>query len=341
MLTSYSSVVQKKPFLCCSWTFSEHPRLFHTYTKINKQTNPSCLEYRDLDSQRRKGTKEGTGSRRHREIKRRISSSLGNGSEVARSQHGGLHSGGLSRGLWKDNTAQNWTVHGARIYSWLDPLSLTLVGASASVLITKPRSCCHHSSHPSTSEKSSPILVTLAVPRAVQTPQRPPSTLTHGGQCRSNTCSEGASIILTWLILSLLMTFTAKFFVLSWFTFCLILVALDLLPLLPAALVSVFAVFLVLVALGTNLVISHMLGKEIGLPLWMPLPVEGNQSKCLCWKGSKRSFSPIPSFHRWEDRSLERLPDGDRARSKAQVFSLLGQCTDYRLYWGGDGGGRI
>ena len=160
MLTSYSSVVQKKTFLCCR-TFSEHPRLFHTYTKINKQANPSCLEYHDLDSQRRKGTKEGTGSQRHREIKRSISSSLGNGSEVARGQHGGLHSGGLSRGLWKDNTARNWTARGARIYSWLDPLSLTLVGASASVLITKPRSCHHHSSHPSTSEKSSPILVIL------------------------------------------------------------------------------------------------------------------------------------------------------------------------------------
>lgn len=105
------------------------------------------------------------------------------------------------------------------------------------------------------------------------------------------------------------MTFTANFFVLFWFTFCLIPVALDLLPLLLAALVSVFAVFLFLIALGTNLFISHMLGKEIGLPLWMPLPVEGNQSKCLCWKGSKRSFSSIPSFHRWGDRGLERLPD--------------------------------
>lgn len=110
---------------------------------------------------------------------------------MARSQHGGLFSGGLIRGLWKEKTAWNWIVGGARAYCWLDSWSLNLV----SVLITKLRSCHHHSSHPISSENSSPspFWSPWAVPHEMQTPQSPLSILTYSKQCQSNTGWEGAS----------------------------------------------------------------------------------------------------------------------------------------------------
>lgn len=45
----------EKTFLYCFCSFSEHLSLFHT------QKKQSCLENYDVDSQGRKGAKEGTG----------------------------------------------------------------------------------------------------------------------------------------------------------------------------------------------------------------------------------------------------------------------------------------
>lgn len=140
-----------------------------------------------------------------------------------------------------------------------------------------------------------------AVPRELQTPQSPLSILTHSKQCQSNTGWEGASSFL--LDSSCLCSWP------SLKIFCLVLVhvrplslTLDLLSsLLSAALVSVLTVYLFLVVLGTNLVISQVPGKETSL-LW----------DCLLLLRGTRASVParrdlLAQFHHLKDEETEFL----------------------------------
>lgn len=97
MLTSYSPMVQKKIFLYYSCSFF----FFSLFQPLNRN---KWAPFRVLRSSlpRRKGARRQKG----RELKREFLHCLGSGSKVARSQHGGSHSGGL---LWESLTGHDGT----------------------------------------------------------------------------------------------------------------------------------------------------------------------------------------------------------------------------------------
>ena len=94
-----------------------------------------------------------------------------------------------------------------------------------------------------------------------------------------------------------------------------------LLPLLPAALISVLAL-LFLVVLGINLVISQVLSKEISLPLGMPLPVEGRQQDALL-EGVQEIIYPNPIISQMRRQGPERLYDVPVVTEQSPGFKSL------------------
>lgn len=136
----------EKTFLYYSCSFSVHLRLFHACTKTNK---PQFFWSIMIPPVNEGSAEESTGTNT-KEKNLFIAWVLAVKCPEANIA---VPIQGVSlEGLWKDKTAQNWTASRACVYSLLVSLSLTVVEASVSDLITKTPSCHHHSSHPSTSE---------------------------------------------------------------------------------------------------------------------------------------------------------------------------------------------
>lgn len=148
-----------------------------------------------------------------------------------------------------------------------------------SVLITKLRSCHHHSSHPSSSENSPlPFLSPWAVPHEMQTPE---STFNLDSASNVNLTQAEKEPPNCYLTLPVFAhDLHCKIFCLA--VVHILPLSYDSGPLVtfPVCSLGLCPHCLFLVVLGTNLIISQVPGKETSLSLGLSPPAKGNQSKC-------------------------------------------------------------